>query len=134
MRAKMESVSLVIVVFLLCSFAFLCSNVLAVDWTPVISTEAAMVTLEQFAPTPPQPAPKPNPDGAMQLTKLTRHESASLQDKTGCDKCAGGICPVPPKATNLNPSDTTKNADNIRLEQGCDNGNCRNRFLRRFRK
>ena len=33
------------------------------DWTPVIATEGAMVTLEK-APPIPKPQPKPDPDGA----------------------------------------------------------------------
>jgi hypothetical protein len=33
------------------------------DWTPVIATEGAMVTLEKSVPTP-LPQPKPDPDGA----------------------------------------------------------------------
>ena len=51
-----------IVLMMLCVLGAMEPN----DWTPVIATEGAMVTLEKTAPAPlPQPPqPKPDPDGA----------------------------------------------------------------------
>lgn len=34
------------------------------EWTPLVATEGAMLTLEKETPPAPQPMPKPNPDGA----------------------------------------------------------------------
>ena len=48
-----------IVLMMLCVLGASAPN----DWTPVVATEAAMVTLEKNAPAP-LPQPKPDPDGA----------------------------------------------------------------------
>jgi hypothetical protein len=60
----MKSFEILFAIFV-CSLISLCGNALADQWTPVIATECAMITLEKSTPAPiPQPAPKPDPDGA----------------------------------------------------------------------
>jgi hypothetical protein len=101
------------------------------DWTPIIATEAAVVTMGPAK----EPAPKPTPDTGMPpnttadpLPWTPPTASAQTQPQTGVS-CPGGICPLPsPVPSTVTPAETAGPAPQ------CNDGSCQPRMFRRWRR